>query len=263
MKLAALLTIIACHVVVVAAVAERHDVIVPAYKRDGRLPPNLRHLYHWTTNRHFDSYLGSLSRGKLPRRPAKIDRMGQMDLFGAIFPAVRTHPVFYLWEDAIGGMGASKVEFYAGIDLAQNKKPRMIVGEVNPRARVLSVTTRVDSQGRVFRPDIRNLDGVDLIYHEHFRSDRPNVAGETPAFREWISASDNAVTGVKFRRSEILPFVSSQLDRLAGGDPVNAIAPSGDLNFRSPYSLQRAAGVLNYILTKQHPPPLPRTGMWH
>ncbi len=235
----------------------QNRIITPEYLQEIPVPQGLKEIYHWTSSTRFEGYRQTLESGKLPLRPAKVTAHG-IDNFFAVYEQYRQTPAFYTWSDVVGGMGVNDFEFYAKLDLASNKKPRLIAAQINQNARVAKVRIRKDYQGNIHYPDI-DLSRYDLILHEFYVSNEPNHTSEYASFREWIVVSNNAYTSIKFRYLDILPIVQNALHRAKNNrKQVRHISPVSIVT-------QRHIETLEYIVNKgpsAHMPQQPNQGNW-
>ena len=181
---------------------------------------------------------------------SKPDRYGALDTFFAIHPHLIGTPALFTWRDVVGGMGSTKVEWYAKMELDKEIKPRLIVMEVKPGAKVLPVESVMTSgqlpPGFNLNPNL-SLDGVDIVEHEFYQTSEKDPNKKYLWFREYIIVNPKAIAKVKHRWTDIVPYVDEGIRRLESGQEIEAISPSLDSSFRDKRSRDRALGVLQYI----------------
>ncbi len=211
-------------------------------------PPS--HLFHWTNSRRFPSYQQVLEQNRLPLRASQNRGGDGAEFFFAGHADAAQREAFFMSDDVVGGMGAGSVEFYAKLDESRGVKPRLIVVETNPRARVRTVKTILNtSNGLEGGPSTQSLAGVDLVLHEVWQ--RRMDGGLDLALKEWVALTDQAHTRVLSHLPDILPFVARGIERLTTRQHIDSHAP-GFYDFNSNAEARtRALQALLYVQSGQ------------
>jgi len=230
------------------------SVLAENYAVGNSVPPTPSALFHWTNNKRLEPFANTLQRGELPLKASVQARDGTWDMFSAAQPHLIGTPILFTWSDIVGGMGATRVEFYAKLDLEKNIKPRLIGAAIDPEARVKKVISVYDvtaGQFSSYSSKPIELRGVDLIYHEFHQTDGNQPPSEkTRVLREWIIVPGKAATEVFHHPASFRNVLEDGLRRVRAGGPIER---HSFLPFTHGHSQARAEDVLNYVLFKTPP----------